>query len=78
MKRFQLEHIIRAKNKPDMADLIDGCIGELSPFHQAFGYYAHGVGKETAGNLPPFTCFALSKRNVNISQTSRKFPISIC
>ena len=91
MKRFQLEHIIRAggsiaddeeiivlgsssilaqfpniseevllsieadvfpKNKPDMADLIDGCIGELSPFHQAFGYYAHGVGKETAGNLP--------------------------
>ena len=91
MKRFQLEHIIRAggsiaddeeiivlgsssilaqfpniseevllsieadvfpKNKPDMADLIDGCIGELSPFHRAFGYYAHGVGKETAGNLP--------------------------
>jgi hypothetical protein len=30
------------------ADLIDGSIGEASPFHQAFGYYAHGVGEETA------------------------------
>jgi hypothetical protein len=33
---------------PEKADLIDGCIGELSPFHQTFGYYAHGVGPETA------------------------------
>ena len=33
---------------PDKADLIDGCLGELSPFHEAFGYYAHGVGPETA------------------------------
>jgi hypothetical protein len=33
---------------PAKADLIDGCIGELSPFHQTFGYYAHGVGPETA------------------------------
>jgi hypothetical protein len=29
-------------------DLIDGSIGEGSPFHQTFGYYAHGVGPETA------------------------------
>ena len=40
------------KNKPELAGLIDGSIGELSPFHQTFGYYAHGVGPETAGNLP--------------------------
>jgi hypothetical protein len=33
---------------PDRADLIDGSIGELSPFHETFGYYAHGVGPETA------------------------------
>jgi hypothetical protein len=91
MKRFQLEHIIRAvgsitqdeevivlgsgsilgqfpafpenfipsveadvfpKNKPNLADLVDGSIGELSLFHKTYGYYAHGVGKETAGNLP--------------------------
>lgn len=33
---------------PAKADLLDGSIGELSPFHETFGYYAHGVGPETA------------------------------
>jgi hypothetical protein len=33
---------------PERADLIDGSIGEKSPFHETFGYYAHGVGPETA------------------------------
>lgn len=33
---------------PEKSDLIDGCIGEMSPFHETFGYYAHGVGPETA------------------------------
>ncbi|NOS69014.1 MAG: hypothetical protein HOP33_03705 [Verrucomicrobia bacterium] len=33
---------------PDDADLIDGSIGEGSPFHQTFGYYAHGVAETTA------------------------------
>jgi hypothetical protein len=33
---------------PDRADLIDGTIGELSPFHATYGYYAHGVGESTA------------------------------
>ncbi|MFN8612470.1 MAG: DUF6036 family nucleotidyltransferase [Vulcanimicrobiota bacterium] len=35
-------------NSPDKADLIDGSIGERSPFHETFGYYAHGIGPETA------------------------------
>jgi hypothetical protein len=87
MKRWQLEHIIRAsadiadddeivvigsqailgqypdapadllvsveadvypKNHPDRWELIDGSIGELSPFHQTFGYYAQGVQPGTA------------------------------
>jgi hypothetical protein len=33
---------------PADSDLIDGSIGQASPFHRAFGYYAHGVGPETA------------------------------
>jgi len=37
---------------PSKSDLIDGSIGELSPFHEQFGYYAHGVAPETA-ILPP-------------------------
>ncbi|WP_131745870.1 DUF6036 family nucleotidyltransferase [Frankia sp. Cppng1_Ct_nod] len=30
------------------ADLVDGAIGELSPFHETFGYYAQGVSVSTA------------------------------
>jgi len=33
---------------PEKADLIDGAIGELSMFHQTYGYYAHGVDDTTA------------------------------
>ncbi|MEX1118096.1 MAG: DUF6036 family nucleotidyltransferase [Terrimicrobiaceae bacterium] len=33
---------------PSLAILIDGAIGERSIFHETFGYYAHGVGMETA------------------------------
>lgn len=30
------------------SDLVDGAIGELSAFHQTFGYYAQGVSTTTA------------------------------
>jgi hypothetical protein len=33
---------------PQLADLIDGSIGEGSPFEDMYGYYAQGVGPETA------------------------------
>jgi hypothetical protein len=33
---------------PEKSDIIDGCIGELSPFHETYGYYAHGVTPEAA------------------------------
>jgi hypothetical protein len=36
------------KNHPERADLIDGTLGELSPFHDTYGYYAQGVGPTTA------------------------------
>jgi len=39
-------------NHPERADVIEGSIGELSPFHETFGYYAHGVTEDTA-LLPP-------------------------
>jgi len=35
-------------NHPERADLIDGAMGEGSPFHETHGYYAQGVGEETA------------------------------
>jgi hypothetical protein len=37
--------------KSDSSDLIDGTIGEGSPFQREFGYYAHGVD-ETTATLP--------------------------
>lgn len=36
------------RNHPERSDLIDGSIGELSPFHETFGYYAEGVSPHTA------------------------------
>lgn len=33
---------------PARSDLIDGSIGEGSPFEREFGYYAHGVDETTA------------------------------
>jgi hypothetical protein len=35
-------------HQPELAEVIDGAIGELSPFHERFRYYAHGVGPATA------------------------------
>ena len=32
----------------ELSTLIDGTLGEGSPFDQTFGYYAHGVGERTA------------------------------
>ena len=43
-----IEADLYPRNNPELSDLIDGTIGELSPFHQTFGYYGHGVGPETA------------------------------
>lgn len=33
---------------PELAEKIEGALGEGSNFHQAYGYYAQGVGPETA------------------------------
>ena len=39
---------IYPRNAPGEAERIDENIGELSLFDEAYGYYAHGVGPETA------------------------------
>lgn len=46
--RVSDEADVYPRHHPERADLIDGSIGELSPFHRAFGYYAQGVGPNTA------------------------------
>lgn len=39
---------IYPRDQPELADVVDGAIGRDSPFHATFGYYADGVGPETA------------------------------
>ncbi len=46
--RKSIEGDTYPKNNPEKSIEIDGAIGELSPFHQQFGYYAHGVAPDTA------------------------------
>lgn len=46
--RVSVEADLFPRNHPERSNVIDGSIGELSPFHETFGYYAQGVGEETA------------------------------
>ena len=59
--------------RPDLADLIDGSIGEGSPFHDCFGYYAQGVGPETA-ILPD----GWQSRLVRIQNTNTDLKVGLC
>jgi hypothetical protein len=43
-----IEADIYPRARPDRAEEIDGALGDGSQFQATFGYYAHGVGPETA------------------------------
>lgn len=49
----------------DMVDVIDAGLGELSPFHQAFGYYVHGCAIEAAVLPAGWQRRAVAVRNAN-------------
>jgi hypothetical protein len=49
--RASIEVDVQPKNDPEATDLIDGALGELSQFHQTFGFYVHGVSIDSA-DLP--------------------------
>ncbi|HVR96788.1 MAG TPA: DUF6036 family nucleotidyltransferase [Thermoanaerobaculia bacterium] len=46
--RVSVEADLYPLHHPERAELIEGSIGELSPFHEMFGYYAQGVDETTA------------------------------
>lgn len=58
---------------PSLADLIDGAIGEGSPFHDRFGYYAQGVGPETAV-LPE----GWAQRLVKVQNNNTDLKVGLC
>jgi hypothetical protein len=43
-----MEADIYPRYAPQKAEEIDGSLGDGSQFHRTYGYYAHGVGPETA------------------------------
>jgi hypothetical protein len=43
-----MEANVYPNHNPDFAERVDGAIGEGSSFHELNGYYAQGVGPETA------------------------------
>lgn len=43
-----MEADVYPRRSPEKADEIDGALGDGSQFHLTYGYYAHGVGPETA------------------------------
>jgi hypothetical protein len=45
---MSMEADLYPRNHPERAELVDGAIGELSVFHDQFGYYAQGVSPDTA------------------------------
>ncbi len=42
-----LELDVFPRTKTERSDQIDGALGDGSPFHETYGYYAQGVGPET-------------------------------
>lgn len=49
--RQSAEVDVTPKHHPERADAIDGALGELSRFHQTFGFYVHGISLD-AVTLP--------------------------
>lgn len=52
-------------NAVDMVDVIDASLGELSSFHQAYGYYIHGVAISAAVLPDGWKGRAIAVRNGN-------------
>jgi hypothetical protein len=61
------------RNRPERTDMVEGSIGEESPFHNTFGYYAQGVDTTTA-KLP----IGWEGRLTKIQNENTRFAIGYC
>ncbi|MBI4601703.1 MAG: hypothetical protein HY721_07065 [Planctomycetes bacterium] len=64
---------VAPKNKPELEAIIEGAIGELSPFHDTFGYYVDGVDPSVLP-LPQ----GWEKRVVVIQNENTRFAKGLC
>lgn len=72
-----LEADIYPLRAPGAADLIDGALGDGSQFQLAFGYYAHGVGPETA-KAPAGWESRLVRGEIPSRPGSNRSPVALC
>jgi hypothetical protein len=62
---------------PDAAETVDGALGDGSQFQRTFGFYAHGVGPETA-KAPKGWQERLAKREIPQRVASTRTPVAWC
>lgn len=72
-----LEADIYPLRDPDAADLIDGALGDGSQFHLAYGYFAHGVGPDTA-KAPHGWQERLVRREIPPRAASKRTAVAWC
>jgi hypothetical protein len=72
-----LEADIYPLRDPASADAIDGALGDGSQFQLAYGYYAHGVGPETA-KAPRGWQERLVRREIPQRVASTRAPVAWC
>jgi hypothetical protein len=72
-----LEADIYPLRNPQAADKIDGVLGDGSQFHLTYGYYAHGVGPETA-KAPAGWQQRLVMRKIPVRHLSKRPAIAWC
>jgi hypothetical protein len=66
--RMSAEVDMTPTTRLEHVDSIDGALGELSPFHEAFGFYVHGVPIETAILPAGWETRLIVVRNANTRQ----------
>lgn len=71
--RQSAEVDVAPRNHPERADAIDGALGELSPFHETYGFYVHGLPIEAA-TLPE----GWQDRAVSVSGAGTKPATGFC
>lgn len=74
---MSMEADIYPSESPERADEIDGALGDGSQFHRSFGYYAHGVGPETA-KAPVGWEDRLVRLDVHPRPGSRDASVALC
>jgi uncharacterized nucleotidyltransferase DUF6036 len=74
---ISMEADVYPLRQPERAIEVDGALGDGSPFQRTYGYYAHGVGPETA-KLPRGWEDRRARVDVPPRHGSKRKPVAFC